>query len=309
MMQQINNLIHGRETYAVYYGDKFVMKRPLPTLSIAECDKWLDKQHHAMTAINKIRMVENPAYNVPLMHFINDDEYQVLEERAPGRPLSRDLYRALSRRQQYDIINGIANFLVDMHESSPAQTIERHKISDELKMARLSKFIRTKMSIWFTKNEIRQMSRIHDQIMEFEYDTRQVWTHCDLNPGNILYEPDENKLSFIDFADCGYSFVYRDIFGPVPMELEIYKYVYEAYKRLHNKSLFPMPSIKNEQLREIMKYRVISIAVKRFIKASDDLRVNPANQKSINNNIAKVAFMREQMQQIQNVEHRATKMK
>lgn len=308
-MLQPNQLIHGRETYAVYYGDKFVMKRPLPTTSLSKCDEWLAKQHNAMSAIYAIRAVENPAYNVPMMHFINDDEYQVLEERAPGHPLSREMYRALSRRQQYDIINGIANFLVDMHELKPAQGIERHKISDELKMARLQNFIRTKMSIWFTKNEIRQMSRIHDQIMEFEYDTRQVWTHCDLNPGNILYEPNEGKLSFIDFADCGYSFVYRDIFGPVPMELEIYKHVYEAYKRLHDKSTFTMPSIKNEQLREIMKYRVISIAVKRFIKASDDLREHPANLKSENNNIAKVEFMREQMQKIQNLERRATKIR
>ena len=36
---------HGRETYAVYYGADFVLKRPLPTMGAQECANWLKKQH------------------------------------------------------------------------------------------------------------------------------------------------------------------------------------------------------------------------------------------------------------------------
>lgn len=36
MADLIKNLKnHGRETYAVYYGDEFVLKRPLPTFNDA----------------------------------------------------------------------------------------------------------------------------------------------------------------------------------------------------------------------------------------------------------------------------------
>lgn len=296
MADKIRNLNHGRETYAVYYGDEFVLKRPLPTFGDDARKKWLEKQHKTKDAIDTIRAVGNPVYNVPSMHFINDDEYQILEERAPGFPLTRELYRTLSRRQRFEIINSLGNFLVDMNELKPIGEIQKHRISTEIKFSRLDNFIENKMSLWFTKNEVLQMAHIRDKIGTFEYETRLAWSHCDLNSGNVLYDPKTSKLSFIDFAEADYRFIYRDIFAPLQMELDIYKKVYELYTQLHDKSLYPMPNIKNEILREIMKYRIMSVGLKRFIKASDDLRLNPQNAKSIKNNHEKVEFMRTQIQ-------------
>lgn len=76
---------------------------------------------------------------------------------------------------------------------------------------------------------------------------------------------------------------------------------------MHNKHLWQMPSIKNDKLREIMKYRTMVVWLKRFIKAADDLRLNPQNQKSINNNTEKIAFMREQMVKFQNLERQLSR--
>ncbi len=298
---------HGRETYAVYYGDGFVLKRPLPNMSESECAKWLQKQHQTKDAIDAIRAVGNPVYNVPAMVFIRDDEYQILEERAPGQPLTNDLYRTLSRRQQFEIINSIGSFLVDMNELKPVGNPVSHKISDELKFQRLDNFVNNKMSNWFHKNEVRQMARVRDNIGKFEYTTRMAWSHCDLNPGNVFYDAASSRLSFIDFAEADYFFIYRDIFAPLQIELGIYKPVYETYTKLHNKSLYPMPSIKNDNLRKIMKNRLIVICLKRFIKASDDLRTNPKNEKSVHNNATKVEFMRAQIAAIQNIEKQFSK--
>ena len=298
---------HGRETYAVYYGADFVLKRPLPNMSESECAKWLIKQHKTKEAIDAIRAVGNPVYNVPEMRFIRDDEYQILEERAPGVPLTSDLYRSLSRRQQYEIINSIGSFLVDMNELKPVGDPISHKISDELKFERLNKFINEKMPTWFNKNEVRQMARIRDNIGSFEYTTRMAWSHCDLNSGNVYYDATTSRLSFIDFAESSYYFIYRDIFAPLQIELGICRPVYETYTKLHNKDLYPMPSVKNETLREIMKNRIVIVCLKRFIKASDDLRLNPKNTKSINNNAAKITFMRDQIAAIQSIEKQFSK--
>ena len=183
---KIRNLNHGRETYAVYYGDGHVLKRPLPNMGDEAKTAWLAKQHKTQEAINLIREVQNPTYNVPKMVFINDDEFQILEERALGFPLTRDLYRCLSRRQQYEIINSIGAFLVDMNELKPVGDTISHKIAEELKFDRLNKFIDTKMSKFFNKNEVRQMDKIADKIGTFEYQTFPAWCHCDLNPGNVL---------------------------------------------------------------------------------------------------------------------------
>lgn len=301
-MIDITKYNHGRETYAVYYGDDFVLKRPLPIFTEEKKREWLVKQHKTKEAIDAIRAVGNPLYNVPAMRFVNDDEYQILEERAPGEPLTQAVYSKLSNRQKFEIINSIGSFLVDMNESKPVKPMENYKISNEIKFNRLDSFVENKMSIWFTKKETMQMARIRDEIGTFEYETRQAWSHGDLNSGNVLYDADKNKLSFIDFAEAGYKFIYHDIFAPLQVELDIYKNVYDVYMKLHDKSLYLMPGAKNELLKEIIKYRLIVVHLKRFIKASDDLRINTVSKKGMNNNLEKVEFMRKQMQSIYDIE-------
>ena len=297
---------HGRETYAVYYGDDFVLKRPLPNMSDAEFAKWLKKQHETKAAIDLISSIGNPVYNIPKMVYINDDEFQILEERAPGQPLTNELYQSLSPRQKFEIINSLGSFLVDMNESKPIGNIVTHRISDEIKLNRLNKFIETKMPKWFTIDEIKYAQKVSSSIESFVYPTRQAWSHCDLNPGNVYYDTKTSRLSFIDFAEANYNFIYRDIFSKLQVELGICKPVYETYVKLHNKNLYQMPGAKNDTLREILKYRTIVIYLKRFIKASDDLRINPQNQKSVDNNLAKIQFMRTQMAAIQNVAKQST---
>lgn len=295
MADKLNNLIHGRETYIADFGDDFVMKRPLPTLGEDARNKWLAKQHRTKEIIDEIYNVGNPRYNIPRMRFIKDDEFQLLEERAHGQPLTYKLFATLSRRQRYEIIDGIAAFLVDMNELRPIREVQKHKIASELKFKRLDNFVTNKMSKWFTADEVNTMAVIRDQVGMFEYETRPAWSHCDLNSGNVLYDAETSTLSFIDFAEAGYRFIYRDIFAPLQIELNIFRPVYETYCKLHNNSEYTMLGIQNPMLREIMKYRLVVALLKRFIKASDDLRINPINRKSIDNNENKILFMREQI--------------
>ena len=300
---------HGRETYAVFYGDGFVLKRPLPNFGPEAQQNWLKKQHKTQNNINEIRSIKNPAYNVPEMIHINDDELQVLEERAPGFHLTRDLYRGLARRQRFEIANGIASFLVDMNELKPVKDLVSppHKISKDIKFAKFENFVENKMEKFFYKNEIKYMIKLKQGIESFEYQTREAWSHGDLNSGNVLYDPETSKLSFIDFAEAGYKLIYNDIFAPLQVELGISKHVYEIYSRFHDKSKFIMPGIRNDSLQEIMKYKIMTIYLKRFIKAAEDLRLNPVGQKGLGNNVNKIRFMKEQIQNFQNLEKQFTK--
>ncbi|MBQ2017062.1 MAG: phosphotransferase, partial [Alphaproteobacteria bacterium] len=206
MTDKLKNLIHGRETYIADFGTDFVMKRPLPTLGDDARKKWLAKQHRTKEIIDGIYNVGNPRYNIPRMRFIKDDEFQLLEERAHGQPLTHELFATVSRRQRYEIIDGIAAFLVDMNELKPVQELQKHKIASELKFNRLDNFVTNKMSKWFSANEVNLMSAIRDKVGTFEYETRPAWSHCDLNPGNVLYDAETSTLSFIDFAEANYRF-------------------------------------------------------------------------------------------------------
>jgi len=295
---------HGRETLVAYFGDLFVMKRPLP-----DCDKdaWLQKQHKTKDIIDEIGALNNPVYNIPKMVFIKDDEYQLLEERAMGEPLNLGLFQSLSPRQRTEIVNGIASFLVDMNELKPVQDEVNHNISVELKMERFGNTIENKMPRWFEVDEIEYMSKLRGEISNFEYVTRAAWSHCDLNPGNILYDKSTSKLSFIDFAEAGYNFIYRDIFSPLNVDLRICRPVYDLYTRLHDKSKYKMPGLRNPELQRIMRYRAMAVLLKRFIKAGDDLRLNPQSDKTIQNNIEKVSFMRELIGALQYIEKQLSK--
>ena len=213
-MTDIRKLPHGRESCVSYYGD-YVLKRPLPTLGDEAREKWLVKQHKTKDVIDSIRAVGNPIYNVPEMIHIHDEEYQILERYAPGEPLTAKLFNSLTRRQQVEIVYSLAHFLVDMNESRPVKEWTRHKIADELKFTRLNNFIDNKMARWFSNDEIRFMDRVRNEIGTFEYETRPAWSHCDLNPGNVLYDAKNSRLSFIDFAEAGYQLIYRDIFSIV----------------------------------------------------------------------------------------------
>ena len=241
------------------------------------------------------------------MVYIKDDEYQLLEERAMGEPLNFAFFQSLSPRQRTEIVNGMASFLVDMNELKPVREEVLHNISSELKMEKFGNIIESKMPRWFKVDEIKYMAKLRSEISNFEYITREAWSHCDLNPGNILYDKNTSKLSFIDFAEAGYNFIYRDIFSPLNVDLRICRPVYDLYTRLHDKNKYKMPGLRNPELQRIMRYRAMAVLLKRFIKAGDDLRLNAQSEKTNQNNIEKVFFMRELIGALQYIEKQLSK--
>ena len=298
---------HGRETYIADFGVSFVMKRPLPNFSQNQKDKWLDKQHKTKQIVDDIKALNNPVYNIPSMVYIKDDEYQLLEERALGVPLTADLYQSLTGRQRYEIVTSMSHFLVDMNESKPVSEEVLHKTSDELKMQKLQNIVDNKMPKWFCVGTIKYMADLIEDVQNFEYVTRKAWSHCDLNSGNVLYDANASKLYFIDFAEANYNFIFRDVFSPLAVDLEICKPLYEEYFKLHDKDKYRLYGPRNPELQNIMRYHIITVLLKRFIKAGDDLRINAESEKTKKNNAEKVRFMNDLISKIQYIEKQLIK--
>ena len=298
---------HGRETYIADFGADLVMKRPLPEFTQVQKDKWLQKQHRTKEIIDSIKAVNNPVYNIPGMLHIKDDEYQLLEERAHGEPLTANMYQNLTGRQRYEIVTSLAHFLVDMNESKPVSEEVSHKISDELKLQRLQKIIENKMPKWFDVGAIKYMSDLIEDVQNFEYITCKAWSHCDLNSGNVLYDAINSKLYVIDFAEANYNFIFCDIFSPLAVDLEICKPIYEEYFKLHDKEKYRIYGPRNPETQNIMRYRIITVLLKRFTKAGDDLRMNPQSEKTVQNNEEKIQFMNNMIARIQSIEKQLVK--
>ena len=298
---------HGRETYIADFGEGLVMKRPLPEFTQVQKDKWLAKQHKTKQIIDDIKVKNNPVYNIPRMLHIKDDEYQLLEERAMGEPLTPVLYQSLTGRQRYEIVTSLSHFLVDMNESKPVHEETLHKISDELKMQRLQNIVNNKMPKWFDLGTVKYMSDLIEDVQGFEYVTRKAWSHCDLNSGNVLYDSAASKLYFIDFAEANYNFIFRDIFSPLAVDLDICGPLYEEYFKLHDEDKYLIYGPDSPELQNIMEYRKIIVLLKRFIKAGDDLRLNPQSEKTKQNNIEKIQYMLDLISKIQYQEKQLTK--
>lgn len=293
---------HGRETIVSYYGDAHILKHPLAEFSQARKDKWLEKQYRAKAIIDEIKAVNNLRYNIPGMIHIEKDDYAVLEERAPGEHLTPELYKSLSRTQQVDIKDSMARFLVDMNELKPVFEVKDYSMVQELKMTKFTNMVDTKLPRWLDKEDIDYVVNLVQELSDFKYDTIQVWTHSDLNSGNVLYDVATSKISFIDFADSGYNLVLHDIFSPLNTDLGISKALYEDYKRFHDEKLYKIPGVKNADLQNIVRLRPRIPLLKRFIKCGDDLRLNPRDEKSVQNSMDKAQLMHDILDKLRYIE-------
>ena len=91
------------------------------------------------------------------------------------------------------------------------------------------------------------------------------------------------------------------------MDLEICKPVYEECFKLHDKDKYRIYGPRNTELQNIMRYRIITVLLKRFTKAGDDLRMNPQSEKTVQNNEEKIQFMNKLIAKIQYVEKQLVK--
>lgn len=297
----------GHESFVVDYGDGFVMKRPLPVFSLDKKSEWLVKQHYTQQIIIDIKKVHNLSYNIPEMVHIKDEEFQLLEERAPGKPLTGLFYRSLSKRQQVEVRNSIVSFIMDMQSVNPILPAKPYKIAEELKMEKLGNIIRYKMPKYFSKYNIDYIKYLYDYMNSVEYVAPKVWSHGDLSSGNVLYDDDTSTLSFIDFADAKYHIVDHDIVSPLAVDLGIYGGVYSTYVKLHDKKSYDLYGIKPADMRQITKNRLFVILLKRFIKAGDDLHINSTNEAGKLNNANKVAFMNKIIENLRRYDNKYSK--
>lgn len=297
----------GHESFVVDYGDGFVMKRPLPVFSSSKKSEWLVKQHFTQEVISDIKNVHNVAYNVPEMVHIKDDEFQLLEERAPGKPLTGAFYRSLSKRQQIEIKNSIVSFIMDMQSVNPVLPAKPYNIAEELKITKLGNIIEYKMPKYFSQESTGYMDNLCNYMSSVTYVAPKVWSHGDLSSGNVLYDAQTSTLSFIDFADAKYHIVDHDIISPLTFDLGIYGGVYSTYVKLHDKKSYDLYGIKSADMRQITKNRLFVILLKRFIKAGDDLHLNAQSDSGEENNAKKVIFMKKIIESLQKYDKKFSK--
>jgi len=288
------NILHGKESVVEICGDR-VFKSPKEEMSVHKKEVWLSKQYVAKDSLEEIKAKSEThgLYGVPVVLNIDDADCRVTEEFVLGVPLSSEVFACLPKNKQMSVIEGIARFLVDMNELKPINGEDGHRIAEEIKLEELASFIDNKMGCFFDSKSVTYMGGLLKRIQDINtYDSQQVWSHNDLNLNNVLYDTATSKLSFVDFAEVKYNFVYHDIFSPLEMDLKIFEPVYKSYINFRHTKGRGLHALDSRQIMIIMIYRKMIILLKRFMHEAKELRLSPCSEHGVQNTLCKVENMK-----------------
>ena len=148
--------------------------------------------------------------------------------RLNGKPLSESL-DSLPTETLRSIGQRLGSFIAQMHHHLP-QELEAHTALYEVALAKVSK-------AFDTASSERETQRIHDvqthAMRSIESNNKTVTLHSDLHPGNILYDPETDELSVIDFTGLKPGARYREFIKPYAhMPTDMFNELKNSYKEL-----------------------------------------------------------------------------
>lgn len=178
------------------FGEKSAKKEGRFVMSES---KWFARQQNAAIISNELRTKANPHYDVPKT-FISHGH--VREQFVDG--INADKYKG----DMSDLIPAVAHFINDMSELRPVQFRRNKKVpgmllndiadlDDEIEKVR-------KFNVVHEKN----LQLIHDVyafLRDMPENNMFVFGHNDLHPGNVFVNPENGRLTVIDFELSGYQ--------------------------------------------------------------------------------------------------------
>ncbi len=194
-MSKDDNIMHGHETVAYRRHDAngdFVEKRPRDIQSL---DTWLANKKSVAVVVNKLHKFNNPAYRVPQMRVGTD---MVVEDFAPGDTLEKFHGKKLDF-----IMPAIANLLNDMSELFPVRVSDSGAIHGIESVSDVNA-----LDVWLSDTGLRTVisdmdreliRRAYEYIRDLPENRELVFSHNDLNDGNIIIDNNTGTVTFIDF--------------------------------------------------------------------------------------------------------------
>lgn len=240
-----------RETLVYAVGDT-VIKKPVPNRMPKQV--WMDKQQHAKSVTDKLLTVKNPAYFIPRIEQIyNDDDMRAVEQRANGMPLSAAYFSELTDADKDIIYSALAHFMNDMNQMYPVRTQAEH--FDATAATAMATVIK-QLSAYIDKKELQVVGKAKEW---FDNATKQsasvVFSHGDMNEDNIFYDAQRRIVSFIDFAEAKYEniqYMFENNFGKLSwLDLNRLRKEYMALPRHQPVNITVDPNI--EQMRAALQ--------------------------------------------------------
>lgn len=210
-MTEINrsNLINTnspRDSRVFADGD-YVIKNPVAT-NTAHIKVWIERQTHAKNVIDSLLNGESNGktiYFIPKIVEISATPVpHIREERASGKPITKEYFDSLSPIQQDTIYNALAEFISDMNQNSPILNITEQFTNKATGMS-LDMILKSLKSV-LDKKELESVNSAYELLKSNIAKTPSfVFFHGDMNENNIFFDETNNKVSIIDFTEARYE--------------------------------------------------------------------------------------------------------
>lgn len=244
---------HGRES-TVVFRDTYVIKTPLRSLSYNKKQEWLERQLRAGETTEYLANLSDGAYGVPSILSKDERNKRISEEKMSGVPFVPLIMKNISESDRNKVIDSFAHFLADIHSYNQIPNPVEYKLDYILDISALQGFMCKNMHKYAPRYEIRFLDKCLDAVQSQEYQSKLVWSHCDLFAGNVLFDSHNAKVSVIDFTDVGYTFIHHDLLNPYLYELGIAREVCERYLKYTKLTDLPANITNLKQLQGVINY-------------------------------------------------------
>ena len=199
-------MVHQQKTLT---GD-IVVKNLSPKTKYMDINKedtpqrWLDSQKNAKKIADEIRAKNNPAYFVPKTFIAHG---KVREQFASGKRWC-DVFKTLSPQDKEWACKAIAELINDMSELRPVKYNKHGRNLPSIAIKgpeKLAEMLQKCDDKYISKANKKLIQDIYEYLMNVPENKMMVFSHNDLNGGNIIIDLEKRQVSVIDFEMAGYS--------------------------------------------------------------------------------------------------------
>ena len=189
-------------------GRESIVKKPrglLPGHTTPEFEECQKAEVDARTALVDCE------HNINIPKIIETGPDHVILEPAPGTPMSEELISSLSPEQLEKHITDFAEFLNAMHQ----HTAVKRKSTYAVPNIEIAKYTLQYYKESISSKDFRRVEAAYRSIKNRQFIADYtVFAHCDLHPGNILFDRKSGQTSIIDFGASGFAHHYHDAVAP-----------------------------------------------------------------------------------------------
>ncbi|MCL1902200.1 MAG: aminoglycoside phosphotransferase family protein [Alphaproteobacteria bacterium] len=183
---------------------------------------WKQKRQLAQGLVLEISNLNNPTYRIPKTLAVENNKFSL--EFADAEQVTSELFSSLPQQDKNAVINGLANFMRDMHHLRPIREVGFRGDIFAASIADIAQGHVSPKDLKILKKAEKDLSGLPEG--------SEVFSHYDFESDNVLYDKKSKILWILDLAESNYRPAYYDFYSQYFRALGISDELLNVYKNL-----------------------------------------------------------------------------